>query len=280
MMSSVSVVINTFNEEAHIARAIESVASWAKEIIIVDMFSHDKTVSIAKDMGARVLMHEPVGYVEPAREFAVASASGPWVLILDADELIPKKLAEVLVGIAQSGCCDACKLPRMNYFFGAPVMHSGWGPDEDRQLRFFKKGCVTFSHIIHSIPQIVEGARLRVLDYASSGAIIHFPYLDFSQFVKKLDSYTNVEAAQMHLSGASSTYFRAVLAMGKEFFLRFIVRQGFRDGWRGFYLSAMMMFYRLLTYAKAKESTVAGTKEDVSKVYTRIAQSYIDEYKK
>ena len=278
-MNAISVVINTFNEERHIAQAIASVASWANEIVVVDMFSSDRTVLIAKDMGAKVLMHEPVGYVEPAREFAVASASGPWILVLDADELIPKRLAQILVKIAQTGSCNAYKLPRLNYFFGAPVMHSGWGPDEDCQLRFFKKGSVVFSKVIHSIPQVVEGTRLGTLSYAASGAIIHFPYLDFSQFVKKLDAYTNVEADQLRAAGASPSYLRVVFAVGKEFFVRFIVRQGFRDGWKGFYLSAMMMFYRLLTYAKVKE-LVSGSKEDVSKTYAKIAQSYIDEYKK
>lgn len=279
MSSGISVVINTFNEELHIARAIKSVASWAEEIIVVDMFSSDRTVDIAQDLGAKVLMHEPVGYVEPAREFAVASASQSWVLILDADELISKKLAETLIELTQKSSDDAYMLPRLNYFFGDPLMHTGWGPDQDRQLRFFKSGRVKFSKEIHSIPDLKHGATLGVLDFAKSGGIVHFNYVTFSQFVTKLNAYTDIEAAQLVAANKRISPCSALTAMCKEFFLRYFLRQGFRDGWRGFYLSTTMMFYRLLAYGKANALFNEKNKDKVLQEYVCISKGYIEEFR-
>lgn len=277
MKNGISVVINTLNEERNLPYALASVAKWADDIVVVDMYSKDRTCEIARDFGARVFLHDPVGYVEPAREFAVAEASEAWVLVLDADEIIPKKLAGKLIEISKKGSCDVCKLPRLNYFFGAPVRYSGWGPNEDSQVRFFRKGSLIFSSNIHSMPQVAKGARLDVLNYGECGAIVHFPYHNFSQFVKKLDTYTNIEAIQLKKLGIKPAYLFVIYAAGKEFLVRFVLKQGFRDGWRGFYLAVMMMFYKILTYAKINEM-IAGAKEDVSQIYADIAQDCINEY--
>lgn len=279
MRSEISVIINTLNEEKNLPFALASVASWADEIVVVDMYSEDRTCEIAREYGARILLHDRVGYVEPAREFAVLSASSQWVLVLDADEVVPKKLADKLISIALNGVGDVYRLPRLNYFFGAPVMHTGWGPDEDRQLRFFRKGSVVFSKIIHAPPKVIDGARTDILNYDTCGGIVHFPYVDFSRFVKKMDAYTSIEALQLKSSGSFPTYMRVLFDTVKEFVLRFVVREGFRDGWRGVYLSAMMACYKILVYAKLKELIVNG-KTNVENLHEDIAKSYINEYKK
>src|SRR5688572_12024024 len=92
-MKGISVVINTFNEEKNIERAIKSVA-WADEILVCDMHSDDNTAIIARKLGATVFLHKRVGFVEPARNFAISKASNDWILILDADEEIPGSLSD------------------------------------------------------------------------------------------------------------------------------------------------------------------------------------------
>jgi len=84
-MTKVSVVINTLNEEKNITKAISSVKSFADEVVVVDMESEDETVKIAKKLGARVYSYKKVGYVEPARNYAISKTVGEWVFILDAD---------------------------------------------------------------------------------------------------------------------------------------------------------------------------------------------------
>ncbi len=89
----ISVLINTFNEERNIKNCLESV-SWADEIIIVDMYSDDKTVDIAKNYTDKIYYFERMGYADPARQFALKKATHEWVLIVDADEMVPLELRE------------------------------------------------------------------------------------------------------------------------------------------------------------------------------------------
>ena len=91
-MPTISVVINTLNEEKNLPRAVASVKSFADEIVVVDMESTDKTPELAKSLGAKVFTHKKTGYVEPARNFALRQAQCPWLFILDADEEVPEGL--------------------------------------------------------------------------------------------------------------------------------------------------------------------------------------------
>jgi glycosyltransferase involved in cell wall biosynthesis len=83
----ISAVFNTFNEEKRLRFALRSVKPWVDEIVVVDMHSSDATRTIAENFGAKVFLHEPLGYADPARAFAVAQATGDWILMLDADRL-------------------------------------------------------------------------------------------------------------------------------------------------------------------------------------------------
>ena len=93
-MAKIAVVINTWQEEGNIADAIKSAKKVADEIVVVDTYSSDKTVEIARKHGALVYLHEYLGYVEPVRNFAVSKAKSDWILILDADERISDTLAD------------------------------------------------------------------------------------------------------------------------------------------------------------------------------------------
>ena len=156
----ISVVINTLNEEQNLPRAIKSAKNLAHEIVVVDMHSQDKTPSIARQMGAKVFNHQPTGYVEPARNFAISKASGNWILILDADEELTPTLCRVLKQLVRGepsrdldppSSLTYIRIPRKNIIFGEWVRHARWWPDYN--IRFFKKGCVQWSDEIHLPPQ-------------------------------------------------------------------------------------------------------------------------------
>ena len=87
----ISVSINTFNEERNIKNCLESV-KWADEIVIVDMYSTDKTVKIAKEYTDKIFYFENLGYADPAREFARNKTTNEWILDIDADEVDSKKI--------------------------------------------------------------------------------------------------------------------------------------------------------------------------------------------
>ena len=145
-MTKISVVINTLNEEKNLPRALASVKKFADEIVVVDMKSDDKTVEIAKKAGAKVYEYKRVGYVEPARNFAIGKATGKWILIIDADERLPGSLVKKLKEIVKNPSANYYRLPRKNLIFGKWVKHSRWWPDYN--IRFFQKEFVSWSEII------------------------------------------------------------------------------------------------------------------------------------
>ena len=139
MKPRISVVINTLNEEGNLPYALRSVHTWADEIIVVDMHSEDRTVEIAREYGARVYFHDRIAAFDGARAFAVSQATGEWVFLLDADEMIPQPLSLKLMQIASDDTADVVIVSRLNYLLGGPLGNTGSGPYQDRHPRFFKK---------------------------------------------------------------------------------------------------------------------------------------------
>jgi len=121
---SVSVLIHTLNEERNIRNCLETVI-WAEEIIVVDMYSDDKTVEIAREYTDKIFYFERVGYADPARKFALERATKPWILVVDADELVPRRLYEELKNIIEKDLADVVYIPRNNYFFGEILKGTG-----------------------------------------------------------------------------------------------------------------------------------------------------------
>lgn len=110
----ISVVINTFNSERFLDACLKSVATF-DEIVLCDMHSTDQTCAIAEKYGCRIVYHERTGFVEPARNYAIAQASNEWVLVLDSDEVVPVPYANTCTGlptIRTHGICRAENAPQ------------------------------------------------------------------------------------------------------------------------------------------------------------------------
>lgn len=277
-MPNISAVIITLNEEANICRAILSVRPWVDEVIVVDMMSDDRTAERARAMGAKLFEHPRVGFVEPARATAVGYASGEWVLILDADELVSFSLSKELRRIAENDCADVCRVPRLGYILGKPVFHGQHAPDRDPQVRFFKKYSLRFFERIHSFPEPELGARVYTVKFAGNRAIHHFHAATAFQLIEKMNRYTSVEAEQVYREGKSAAAWRLVL-FPPLFFLRgYFFDQGWRDGWRGFYWALQMAFYRLAREAKHLQLCECESALDGEATYSRESATLLREY--
>lgn len=278
MKPRISAVINTLNEEKNLPFALRSVQPWVDEIVVVDMYSTDRTVEIAREFGAKVFFHERVGFVEPARAFALERTSGDWILILDADEVIPFPLSRALLSIAHTNAADAVRIPSLNYILGAPLMHTNCGPDQDTKLRFFKKHHVRLTSKVHGRIHVVPGSRALTLRFEPGLAIVHFNYLDSQQFIEKLNRYTTIEAKQAYERGERVTPVGALVKGARGFGGRYLRGMGFRDGWRGFYISLFMSFYRIVTAAKLQELSALGLREQIESRYRQEAEEILKVY--
>ncbi|MCB9800826.1 MAG: glycosyltransferase family 2 protein [Pseudomonadales bacterium] len=248
-----SVVINTKNSEAFLDKALKSV-TFADEIVVVDMHSTDTTQKIAKSATNHFYTFDDVGYVEPARNFAISKASGNWILILDADEEVPERLQQRILQLVADPSADAYFIPRSNEVFGKELRKTGWWPDH--QLRLFKAGTVTWDDQIHSVPKVT--GKVEYLPSDESVAILHHNYQHISQFVERMNNYTSIEAN--NVGEASTTPTEVFGAFKDEFFRRLFKNEGLSEGMHGVSLSFLQSFYQILVVLKIWEKQ--GFKEE------------------
>lgn len=238
-----SVVINTKNAENTLENTLKSV-KFADEIIIVDMKSEDKTVEIAEKYTDKIFAHKDVGYVEPARNYAIKKATGDWILIVDADEEVPQELRKVIQGILKTEAskeetADCYYIPRKNLIFNKAIEQTGWWPDY--VLRLFKKGYVSWSDEIHSVP-ITKG-EVKELPAVTEIALIHHNYQHVNQYVDRLNKYTTIQSEELatELEKEQVEVDGSYIAKKfySEFLSRFFAQRGVNDGTHGLALSLL-----------------------------------------
>jgi len=263
----ISVAIITWNEERNIKRCLESVKGWTDEIIVVDEESSDRTVEIAKKLGAKIYRHKRDRFVEPARNFSFQKATGDWILILDADEEIPTALAKKLKVLAKKKGVNFFGVPRKNIIFGKWIRHSGWWPDYN--IRFFRKGCVRWSEKIHSVP--LTRGKGEDLEAKENNAIIHYNYQSISQYLERLNRYSDIQSQELIKIGYQFKWLDLIDKPKNEFLSRFFANQGYRDGLHGLVLAFLQTFSELITYLKVwekegfKEKDVASLEGEFKK---------------
>lgn len=241
---SISAVLVVKNEEKNLARALKSLA-FVDEIVLVDMQSEDKTLEIAKKFNCKIYpAPKDSGYVEPARNFSVAKASGDWILVLDADEEISPALAKAIVASTQNSTADVYFIARSNIIFNQAIRHSGWWPDF--QARLFKKGSLKWSEQIH-VPPAITG-RIEHLPADPELAILHHNYKSVEDFVARANRYTTLAAGQSPAQPINSA--DLVKTFSQEFFKRFFFDEGVKDGTHGMALALLQANYEVLIKLK------------------------------
>lgn len=268
----ISTVVNTYNEEKNLDRCLKSVKDFTDEIIVVDMHSDDKTVDIAKKYGAKVFLHEHTRYVEPARNFALSKAQGDWILLIDADEELPSGLAKKLKEVIEIDRADFVEIPRKNIIFGKWIEHTRWWPDF--LIRFFRKGKVKFSDEIH-VPPTAEGEKMR-LEPKEELAIIHHHLQTISQYLERLNRYTDIQSEELGRQGYQFQIEDFVAKPAGEFFSRFFAGEGYKDGIHGLTLSVLQGFSELVIYLKIWEKQ--GFKDERISQLNKVAEKTLRDF--
>lgn len=249
-MVRISAVINALNAQDYIERALGSVR-WVDEIVVVDDGSSDDTVRIAKKYTNKIFHHKSLGYVEPARNFALDKATGDWVILLDTDEEIPQALAKELKKLAEGAKqIDYVEIPRKNLIFGRWIEGTFWWPDY--HPRFFRRGKVIWRDEIHSKPKL-EGLGLK-LEPKEDFAIVHHNYDNLDQFVKRnFITYSKQQAKELIESGYKFEWSDLITKPLGEFLSRYFANEGYKDGLHGLALSLLQAVSFLLVYLRVWE---------------------------
>ena len=239
----ISATIITFNEEANIKAACESLA-WADEIVVVDSNSTDATRQVAEACGARVLVNSWPGF-GAQKQFAVNQAAHDWIFSLDADERVSDELRDSLAALKQKpDLADGYLIPRRTFYQQRWIRGGGWYPD--RQLRFFDrtKGHWKQRHIHESV-EMNAGARVSEL----KGDLLHYTSPDAAHHHRMIgERYAPLAAQQMFEDGRRTSVF-AVASAGPAAFVRsFILKGGFRDGFAGFTIASFAAHHAFLKH--------------------------------
>jgi glycosyltransferase involved in cell wall biosynthesis len=245
----ISAVITTYNEAQLLNTCLESIQDFVEEIVIIDLESQENIKDVASKYKARFYSHPKVEYVELVRNFGISKAANEWVLILDPDEQISKKLSDELKKIASTDQYAAVNIPRKNIFFNRWVRHTNWWPD--KHVRFFKKGKVSWSNKIHEYPS-VDG-KIYEIPAQENLAISHFGYKNVKDFFDRQNRYSTIEAQNRIDKGEGFSFINLVWWPTREFLARYIKHLGFLDGMVGFELVLLMMIYKTSVVVKMWE---------------------------
>jgi glycosyltransferase involved in cell wall biosynthesis len=238
--------------EAHrIGRALESVADWAAEIIVVlNEEVTDGSEVIAQRHGASVFREPWKGHIAQ-KNSAAARANQPWVLGLDADEVVSAPLrTEIAALFEPAGRAEtfaAYSFPRRSFYCGRWIRHGDWYPD--RQTRLWQRGRAKWTGMDPHDKLVVEGptGRLRA-------DLLHFSNESIARQIAKIAPYQTGFVAQRVAAGRSAGLFELAVRPSWRFVRAYFLRLGFLDGWQGFYIARLTAFSTLTRYALVREA--------------------------
>jgi glycosyltransferase involved in cell wall biosynthesis len=255
-MHPLSVIIITFNEEANIGRCIRSVRKVADEVVVLDSYSTDNTVMIARELGATVHFERFRGYIGQ-KNLATQLASHNYILSLDADEALDDDLIASILQAKKKFSARVFSMNRSTNFCGRFIRHGLWYPD--KKTRLFDRriarwaGYNPHDKIIHSAEFTVEHLR---------GDILHYSFSSIEDLVAQNNKLSSIAATSLYSTGRRSTWYKMVVHPLWAFLNGYIFKGGFRDGFDGFTIAAnnahqvFMKYSKLYRIQYAKRETV------------------------
>lgn len=235
-------IVLTRNEEEHIPGCMATL-TFVDHVLVMDSFSTDDTVALAKESGAEVVQRVFEDYASQ-RNAALDHMQGKtdWVLFVDADERISAELAEEAREKMNFPGFAGFKIPRHNYIFGKLTRGAGWYPDY--QMRLLKVGKAHYdpARKVHEVV-ILDGKEGTLTQ-----PIIHYNYKDLKQFRQKQRRYTHYDAQILYAQGVRPKRHTPFTMPLRHFWYRFITLKGYIDGLHGLVLSLLMMWYEFRKY--------------------------------
>ncbi len=239
----ISAVILTKNEEKNIGRCLESL-KWCDEIIVIDDFSKDRTINIAKSRGARIYQRKLGNDFSQQRNFGLKKAKNNWVLFIDADEVVPHSLATEIVRRLKKEQ-DRIKgfyLRRQDFFLGQPLKYGESA--KIKLLRLGKKNAGRWQGKVHEKWEII-GKKATL-----ENSLFHYSHPNLTKCLEKINFYSSLRAQELKNQGKRSNWIKIIIFPLAKFFKDYFFLQGFKDGIAGFIFAGLMSFHSFLVRSK------------------------------
>jgi hypothetical protein len=209
MINTAITVCVITQRDARSARACLETLSWCEEVVVLDARDGDVT--------------------RAQKQAAMRAARHDWILFLHTDERMSPGLAREIRRRKLYGLDEfaAYQLPFVSTYLGHAMQHGDWWPDH--RVRLFNRRRV-----------VLDGAALqeRVVPHGPvgrlAGHVLHDSYRDLDQQLDKLRRYASVMAEVIGENGRRASAARLLCEPAWRFLRAYILRGGYRDGWRGF----------------------------------------------
>jgi len=271
---AVTVIIPTYNEQQNLPGALESVKGWAGQVIVVDSYSTDKTVEIARGFGAEVFQN-PYKNMAAQRMWGLnlPAVKNKWIFNLDADEQmtdgLKTEIENVLSGVGDDVGGFAAR--RKHIFMGRWMKHGG---DYIWLIRLVRKDrCRIIKTLYANEHTIIEGSVKKL-----QNDFLHLPQKSFSQWMERQNRGSlkyalaiiknDTDSAEPDLKRGEkiegsirtwlnyNVFYRMPFCLRPfiRFFVNYFLRGGFLDGWQGYvYHTVNDFIYPFFVYVNRRE---------------------------
>ncbi len=243
-------------EASRIGRALESVAGWAQEIIVVlNTEVTDGTDDIARKYGAQVYRESWKGFVGQ-KNSAQAKATQSWLLGLDADEVVSDALRQEITRLFERNpdLCAAYCMPRLSFYFGRWIRHGDWYPDHCTRL--WRRERARWVGVEPHAMLEVDGPTGTLHQ-----DLLHYTTESFASQVAKTVQYADAFAEHCASAGRRITSLDLLVRPAWRFVRGYVLKLGFLDGWQGYTIAWLTAFYTFLRYARARERQASAPAE-------------------
>lgn len=238
-------VVLTKNEEKNIEACLKSL-KWCDEIVVIDDYSSDKTISIAKKSGAVVFQRNLNNDFAAQRNFGLQKAKREWVLFIDADERVSKQLTAEInrhLGGGLGRTPRGFYVKRHDFVWGKTLKHGETG--YALFLRLARRGSGKWKRKVHEYWDI-KSEDCDVL----KNPLLHYPHPTLREFIADIERYSTIHAEENYKEEKHSNLLKIILYPKLKFFQNYFLKLGFLDGPQGFMVAMLMSFHSYLAWSK------------------------------
>jgi len=268
IIPDITFVVFTFNEALRLPGVIKNFRKYGR-ILVVDNFSTDETVAIARAAGCEVLMNKNAGWVEDfeTTEKVKAAVQTPWIYWAFADEIISQDVLAEIKQTLEADRFDVITILRKNYFYGQFCHNVA----ATYQTKAFKKAAIDFrDNTLHNFGK-VSVQQDRVYQIPSDKYVHHLISNTAASYLSTINRYTDMEAASKPSKELQKPIFYYLLLPLKTLWQDFFQRGGRQAGLAGISLSVMMMTYSLIRALKGYEVRSGKDAKNIREANAQIA---------
>lgn len=236
-----TIIILTHNEEKNISKCLTSL-KFCDDILVVDDNSTDATVKLAKKLGAKVVSHPLDGDYSAQRNWALNQVKTPWVLFIDADEVVSAKLAEEITAAIKKVEFKGFRISRTDFMWGKKLLHGDVGGI--KLLRLARRGAGQWQGAVHET-WAIEG-NIGTL----KNSLAHYPHQNMVEFLQHINDYSTLRSQELRNSNQRANLFQIIFYPMGKFLNLYLLKLGFLDGTAGFVHAMTMAFYSFLVRGK------------------------------